>query len=213
MIQHRSAVVTSAAAVVVALTFTACSSDQLAESFIERQLGAEGADVELSGGQIRIQTDEGTVEMTTGDDGSVRIRSEGADGTETVIESDGNDVVMSSDGDSRVVASASATLPADFPADFPLPDASLVNASRTMIDGAVSYSLVFEAPGAVAIDEYERMASALRARGFEVEFESTDSSSVTAKLGDGTTDVIFSGGHDQYDDISRFGVVITPAGT
>jgi hypothetical protein len=208
VVQQRSVVIATIALCSLA---TACSGEDFAESVIERQLAADGADVDLdlSGGAIRVETDDGTFEMTTDDDGAVSIRTEDDDGGTTVIEADGDEVVMT-DGDESVVVASSAELPADFPADFPLPAATLVNSARSEFDDQVTFTLVFEAPGAIAVAAYEELAASLGAAGYTTSFESSDGTNVSAQLSDGTTDVFFSGGHDPADDFSRFGVTLSP---
>lgn len=203
----------TAVAVTVAITtLGACSSEDIAESVIERQLEAEGGgdvDLDLSDGEIRVETEDGSFEMTTDEDGNVTIRSEGADGETAVIEGDGDGIVVT-DGEETFVAGSGAELPEDFPPDFPLPSATLVNVARTEADGQVTFMLVFEAPGDVAVASYQELAAALAASGYTTSFESSDGSSVSAQLSDGVTDVFFSGGYDPADDFSRFGVNLAP---
>ncbi|MFP5488638.1 MAG: hypothetical protein ACLGHQ_10075, partial [Acidimicrobiia bacterium] len=205
---HHRIVIAALSVVAVA----ACSTEDLAESAIERQLEAEGGgdvDLDLSNGGIRIESEDGSFEMSTDDDGDVTIRGEDVDGETAVIEGSGDGIVVT-DGDDTFVAGSGAELPADFPPDFPLPSATLTNVARTEADGQVTFTLVFEAPGDVTVTSYEELAAALTATGYATSFESSDGSSVSAQLSDGVTDVFFSGGYDPGDDFSRFGVTLSP---
>jgi hypothetical protein len=86
----------AAIGVAVALSTTACSSDEAAERIIESQLG-EGADIEIDtdSGDIQIQTDEGSLSSTSSadlpDDFPADIPTpEGTLMNSSRIESDGN---------------------------------------------------------------------------------------------------------------------------
>lgn len=86
MYQRRRIVLVAVTASVV---LAGCSGEDIAESVIERQLEAEGGgdvDLDLGDGDIRVETEDGTFEMTTGEDGEVTIRNESADGETAVIE-------------------------------------------------------------------------------------------------------------------------------
>lgn len=209
MYQRRRIVLVAVTASVV---LAGCSGEDIAESVIERQLEAEGGgdvDLDLGDGDIRVETEDGTFEMTTGEDGEVTIRNESADGETAVIEGDGDGLVVT-DGEDSFVAGSGAEVPDGFPADFPLPDATLVSSARMETDGAATYTLVFEAPGSIVVERFETMKAALTAAGYVVSFESSDGENLSAQLSDGATDVFFSGGYDGTDDISRFGLTVGP---
>lgn len=201
------------AAVATSVVLAGCSGEDIAESVIERQLEAEGGgdvDLDLSDGEIRVETEDGTFEMTTGDDGEVTIRSESADGETVVAEGDGDEFVVT-DGEDTFVAGSGAELPDGFPTDFPLPDATLVSSARMGGDGQTTFTLVYEAPGSIVVERFEEMKAALTGSGYVVSFESSDGANLSAQLSDGTTDVFFSGGYDAADDFSRFGLTVGPA--
>lgn len=162
----------SALAIVAFVGLAACSSDDLAESIAERAIESQGegdVDLDLSDGEFSVQTEDGSFEMTTDEDGNVVIQAQDAEGNEVFsADSDGNVTqIQTEDGDATITQtgdgddaemvvetedgtatfSQSGSLPDDFP-DIPLPDDLAVLMSQQSDTGdGVSNVLVASAPG------------------------------------------------------------------
>ncbi len=155
--------------------------------------------------------------------GGTLVGCSGEDVTEAVLENrieaaaGGEvDLDVSEDGiaieteDGSFTATSGAELPDDFPDELPTPEGALVNVGRVEVDGAVSFTLTYEAAGDVAAETWEVYRAELEAAGFTVQFEATDGSGVTAQAVDDTWSVLFSG--SSTDGLTTFGLVVAPAG-
>ena len=162
----------SAVAIVALVGLAGCSSDDVAESIIERAAESQGegdVDIDLADGEFSVQTEDGSFEITTDDDGNVVMQAEDADGNQilsadsedgvTRIETEDGDatITRTGDGDDADVVvetddgtatfSQSGDLPDDFP-EIPLPDGLEVLMSQQSDAGdGVSNVLVASAPG------------------------------------------------------------------
>ena len=162
----------SALAIVAFVGLAGCSGEDLAESMIERAAESEGngdVDVDLSDGQFSVQSEDGSFQITTDEDGNVVVQAEDADGNQvfsadsedgvTRIETEDGDATITQTGegddtemvveteDGTATFSQSGSLPDDFP-DIPLPDDLAVIMSQQSDAGdGVSNVLVATAPG------------------------------------------------------------------
>lgn len=160
----------SGAAAVAMLAIAAvagCSGEDIAERVIERQVereSGEEVDIDLGGGNVRIETDEGTFEMRADGDGQISI--DGGDGQISIDSEDGITVIESEDG-TAVIESGGTELPADFPASVPLPDGFSPQFTQSMTTdqggGWVLSGTVDTAPADLAARYFESLAAA----GFE----------------------------------------------
>jgi len=108
----------------IGLVGAGCSSEDLAERAIEEGIERESGDdvdIDLDDGNVRIETEDGVVEMNTDGDGNVSIEGEGVDGDFSIDSEDGVTVIESEDGDT-VVSQGGGEVPDDFPGSVPLPD-------------------------------------------------------------------------------------------
>ncbi len=131
-----------------------------------------------------------------------------ADGEVELDLSEGGIAVETEDG--SFTATSGAELPDDFPDELPTPEGALVNVGRVEVDGAVSYTLTYEAAGDVAAATWEAYRAELEVAGFTVQFEATDGSGVMAQANDDTWSVVFSG--SSADGLANLGLVVAPLG-
>lgn len=166
-----------AAVLAASLAIAGCSGEGMTERFIENRIEAETGekiDLDLSGGNVRIQTEDGVVEMRTDGDGNVTIRGEGIDGGDfemrsdgdgnmTVrgdgidgegnfsMDSDGGDVRIETEDGTSVFSSGGAGVPATFPGSVPLPAGFSPQYSQTYsTNGADSWMLGGEIAGSAS---------------------------------------------------------------
>lgn len=158
----------SAVAVAAVVAVAGCSGEDVAERLIEEGVEREAGgdvDIDFDDGNIRIETDEGVVEMTADGDGNISIEGEGADGDFSIDSDDGVTVIESEDG-SAVIAGG-AGVPDDFPASVPLPGGFDPEFSQSMSSDQGSGWVLggpIEMTAAEVADSY---FSALESAGFE----------------------------------------------
>ena len=129
-VRHLAAAVTTLAIIGT----TGCSGEDLTERFVENRIQAEtGEDVDfdLSGGNVRIETEDGVFEMNTDDDGNISIRGEGVDGDFSIDSDDGVTVFEGDDG-TAVFDVGGSGVPDSFPGSVPLPDGFQPQVSQTV---------------------------------------------------------------------------------
>lgn len=163
--RRRTGRLTVVAAAVLAVA-AGCSSEDIAERAIERQLENEAGqdvDIDLDDGNIRIETEDGTIEMNSDGDGNISI--EGGDGNVSIDSEDGVTVIESDDGTATI--SQGAGVPDDFPESVPLPEGFTPEFSQSLSsadgDGWVLGGEIEGSPAEVG----EAYAAALEAAGFE----------------------------------------------
>lgn len=156
-------------ATLAALVAVGCSGEDLAERAIENQIEREGGgdvDIDLDSGEIRIETEDGVVEMNTDGDGNVSIDGEGVDGNISIDSEDGVTVIEGPDG-SSVIETGGTDIPDDFPSTIPLPDGFTPQFTQSADSGGVTgWILGGEMDGSVS-DIAEPYFAALEAAGFE----------------------------------------------
>lgn len=162
----------SALAIVALVGLAGCSSDDIAESIVERAVEADtdgDVDIDLSDGEFSVETEDGSFEITTDEDGNVVMQAEDAEGNQvfSADSQDGVTQIQTEDGDATITQtgegddaevvietedgtatySQSGDLPDDFP-EIPLPDDMAVLMSQQSDAGeGVSNVLVASAPG------------------------------------------------------------------
>ena len=164
--------------VVSGLVVGACSSEDLAErvaeNAIERGLEAEGetgdVDIDIDGGEIRVETPDGSAVVDIDDNGQGNISISGQDGEGDVdVDLGGEDgvtVISSPDGEMVIGASE---LPDDFPAAVPVPTGLSVQSATSMDGGSGTAYIVTGSVSdepAAATDAY---LGAMEAAGFTVQ--------------------------------------------
>jgi hypothetical protein len=196
------------AATIVVMALAGCSSEDVTESLIEQGIEAEGGgnvDLDLDGGAVKIETEEGTVEFEASEDGSFTVT--GPEGS-VLMESDGDGMTIT-DGDQTFETGTSAELPEDFPADLPRPEGNLISASRLASGEGVTFILSYEGDAAALGEVYESLTTDLVAAGFRSAFETSDANGMSAQLTDDTTTVTFSGMVD--GEQSSWQYIVAPA--
>lgn len=140
-------------AVVAVVGVAGCSGEDIAERIAENRIEAEAGedvdiDLDLDGGNIRVETDEGTFEMNADGEGNVSIEGSGTDGDISIDSDDGVMVVEGEDG-TATFTQGDGELPEGFPADIPLPDGLVIQLSQSMDmgGGQQGWLVVGEAPG------------------------------------------------------------------
>lgn len=180
------------AATIAVLALAGCSSEDVTESLIEQGIESQGGgevDLDLDGGAVKIETEEGTVEFEASEDGSFSVT--GPEGS-VLMESDGDGMSITG-GDQSFETSATSELPDDFPAGVPLPAGNLVNVTRTDSGDEVSFMLTYESEAGTLAAIYESLVQELTGAGYRSELEATGSGTVTAQFTDGTTSVAITG--------------------
>lgn len=117
---------------VAVVTLAGCSGEDLAESFIENRIEAESGedvDIDFDGGNVRIETDEGVVEMRTDGDGNMTIESDEGS-MEMSSDEDGNISIETDEGSMELTQGSE--LPADFPSGVPLPGGLVLGMSQVV---------------------------------------------------------------------------------
>ncbi|MFZ8997288.1 MAG: hypothetical protein ACO225_10445 [Ilumatobacteraceae bacterium] len=144
---------------------SACSGEDIAERVIENRLEAEGAgdvDLDLDGGNVRIETDEGVVEMQIDDEGNMTIQNE--EGSMEMSVEDGNISMESDEGSFEM--NQGSELPADFPAAVPLPDGLVLQVSQAVETPEGSSYILSGTVTGNAEEVADRHISAIEAAGF-----------------------------------------------
>lgn len=121
---RRVRYVAAAAATLAVVGATGCSGEDLTERFVENRIEAESGenvDIDLDGGNIRIETEDGVIEMNSDGDGNISIQGEGTDGDFSIDSDDGVTVFEGNDG-STVIDAGGSGVPDSFPGSIPLPD-------------------------------------------------------------------------------------------
>lgn len=208
----------SALAIVALVGVAGCSSDDIAESIVERAVESQGegdVDIDLSDGEFSVETEEGSFEITTDEDGNVVMQAEDADGNQvfsadsedgvTQIETEDGDatITQTGDGDEAEVVvetedgtatfSQSGSLPDDFP-EIPLPDGLEVLMTQQSDAGdGVSNVLVASAPGdwEAYLDE---LTSFLEGAGYTQQSLTTTPEGAFFMYVDGSETMFVSGG-------------------
>lgn len=159
----------SAPAVAAIVALAGCSGEDVAERLIEERVERESGgdvDIDVDGGNIRIETEDGTFEMSSDGDGNISIDGEGADGEISIDSEDGVTVIESDEGNA-VISSGGAGVPDDFPASVPLPDGFDPDFTQSMAsdqgDGWILGGPIDATPAEVA----ESYLAALESAGFE----------------------------------------------
>ena len=154
-----------AATTLVVTSLAACSGEDIAERIIENRLEAESGenvDLDLDGGNVRIETDEGVVEMQVDDEGNMTIESE--EGSMEMSAEDGNISIESDEGSFEMTQGSE--LPSGFPAAVPLPDGLVLQISQSVeTPEGSSYILSGTVPGTADVVA-DRHIAALEAAGF-----------------------------------------------
>lgn len=164
--RHRLVAATAAVAVVAV---AGCSGEDVAERLIEEGVereSGEDVDIDFDDGNIRIETDEGVVEMNADGDGNISIEGEGTDGDFSIDSDDGVTVIESEDG-SAVISAGGAGVPDDFPASVPLPDGFEPEYSQSMSSDQGSGWVLGGPIGMTAAEVADSYFAALEAAGFE----------------------------------------------
>jgi hypothetical protein len=151
------------------VTLAGCGGgDKLAENLAERQIESEtggDADIDFSDGNIKVETEDGSFQMSTDDDGNVVIKTEDAEGNEATISGDsegnvtldsdqGDASISNDDGEMRVetdegtaTISQGGDLPEGFP-DLPFPDdMTIVMSQQADSTDGQTYVVIATAPG------------------------------------------------------------------
>jgi hypothetical protein len=173
-----------------ALVVTSCSSDDVAERLIESQSGGD-VDVDLDGGNVRIQTPEGELQITTDENGNSVIRTE--DGEAVVAQGDDGEVVIQSE-DGTSTFGGGQEIPQDYPVDqVPLPDGLVITyGSRTDASGQLAYGVTGEIAGATGAEVWAAYKPRLEAAGFASESETVANTDVFVQGTAGKWTVIIS---------------------
>ena len=173
---------------VLAAGASACGGGEaLTEELIERQLeneaGVEGVDIDLETGEIRVETEDGTIEFDSDGDGGFTVESD--DGT--------------------FEQQAGVEVPDDFPSDVPRPEGEVVNAVQQTLNGETSYSLFLTSSRSIG-DVYDQWKTQMLAAGFAVGFESLGTDAVTGQFENDTWQVTFSGASSDGETSLQFNV-------
>lgn len=153
----------------LAVVGAGCSGEDLAERVVENRIEAESGedvDIDLDGGSIRVETDEGTFEMNADGDGNVSIEGSGADGNISIDSEDGVTVIESEDG-TATIDQAGAGVPDGFPDSVPLPDGFDPQFSQSMSTPEGDGWILGGEMDGPASDIGDSYLSALEAAGFE----------------------------------------------
>lgn len=139
---------------------------------------------------------------------AVERLAEAQTGGDVDIDLDSGDIRVETE-DGVFETATSAELPDDFPEAVPTPQGSLATASRTEIDGAVTYTLSYQQPEQNTSEYYGDLSARLEAAGYTKAFESTTDGAVTAQFTDDTWIVMFFGSDN--DGGSEFQYIVGPA--
>lgn len=165
------------------LATSSCSGEDIAERIAENRIESEtgeDVDIDFSDGEIRVETDEGTLEMTTDEDGNVSIQAEGDDGEFSIDSEDGVTVMETEDG-TATLTDGGGELPEGFPSEIPLPDGIDIQLAQTMDAGGdqQGWLVVAEADG--GWESYaDEFVTALEDAGFEQQQLTTTPTGVVA---------------------------------
>ncbi len=162
----------SALAIVALVGLAGCSGEDIAESIVERAAESQGdgdVDIDLSNGEFSVETEDGSFQITTDEDGNVVMQAEDADGNEvfSADSEDGVTNIQTEDGDATITQtgdgddaemvietddgtatySQSGSLPDDFP-EIPLPDdLAVIMSQQSETSDGTSNVLVATASG------------------------------------------------------------------
>jgi hypothetical protein len=145
-----------------------CSGEDIAERVIENRIEAESGeniDIDLDSGNIRIETDEGTFEMSADGEGNISIRGEGTDGNISIDSDDGVTVIESDDG--TAVIGGGAGVPDGFPGSVPLPDGFEPQFSQSVSTAEGDAWILGGEMDGTAAEIAESYLPSLEAAGFE----------------------------------------------
>ena len=165
---RRARYVTAAVALAV-VGATGCSGEDLAEGFIENRIEAESGeqvDIDLDGGNFRLETEDGVIEMNTDGDGNISIRGDGVDGDFSIDSEDGVTVFEGDDG-ATVIDAGGSGVPDGFPGSVPLPDGFEPQVSQSVASAQGDGWVLGGEMNVAAADVAAAYLSQLEAAGFE----------------------------------------------
>jgi hypothetical protein len=158
-----------AASTIAVVGAAGCSGEDIAERVVENRIEAESGqdvDIDLDGGNVRIETDEGTFELNSDGEGNISIEGSGTDGGISIDAEDGVTVIESEDG-TATINSGGAGVPDGFPASVPLPDGFEPQFSQSMTTTEGDGWILGGEMEGTAAEIGESYFSALEAAGFE----------------------------------------------
>jgi hypothetical protein len=202
----------AAAAATLALVGAGCSGEDLTERFVENAIereSGENVDIDLDGGNIRIETDEGVVEMNADGEGNISITGEGTDGNISIDSDDGVTVIESDEG-TAVIEAGGAGVPDSFPGSVPLPDGFSPEFSQSISTSeGEAWTLAGEMSSSVA-DIVASYFPQLEGAGFERLQVTETPDSVIFTFGNGEYSVTGLAGDDGSDG-TFFNVTVAPS--
>ena len=146
------------------------AAEKLTESAIENQTGA---DIDISGGNVRVTTPEG-YSYELDEDGNMVIL--GPDGEKITSDADGNMTSVGPDGESTQSAGENATLPEGWPDFLALPEGAKLSMSRVMTQEGTTSAQISAEVDADVVPIYESFRKAMVSAGFEFESETLSES-------------------------------------
>lgn len=179
--------ITAAAALAIGACSTEDVAERVAEEAIEQQVEGEGGgdvDIDLGDGGVRIEGEDGAVEMSFGEDGV--------------------SVISTPEGEFRT----GTELPDDFPSGVPLPDGMTIISAASMASPDGTTYVVNGSVDRGVSEANDGYADALAAAGFEqlAMTETPDGTFFT--FGDDEWDV--AGGFSVADGGAAFGINVMP---
>jgi hypothetical protein len=193
-----------------ALVLTACGDSSPSEGAIEEILEdatGEDADIDLSDGEIRVQTEEGEVKIDIDeDDGSFEMSVDGSQVVDAEFDEDGEGSmeISGEEGEGSIdVSTGSGELPDEWPSEIPQPDGITIEGSSTFSSGD---EFVTSVQGTASPEWIESYGASVESAGFSQSSRMETQESLNlfyegngwaitvfgADGGDGTWDVVVS---------------------
>ena len=183
----RCGAITAAAVLALGACSTEDVTERVAEEALEQQLEGEGGgdvDIDLGDGEVRVEGEDGAVEMSFGEDGV--------------------SVISTPEGEFRT----GTELPDDFPGDVPLPDGMTIVSTASMASPDGTTYVVNGSVDRGVSEANDAYVEALVAAGFE-QVQMTETPDGTFfTFGDDEWDV--AGGFSVADGGAAFGIYVMP---
>ena len=157
----RAPFLSIALASVAGLAVTACSGEDVAESFLERAIESQSGkniDIDMDGDTVRIETEDGSFEMNTDADGGMTLEG------------------VTEDGETVQIFGGGGLSDVNWPDSVPLPDGLEVQVvSEQDYGDGPNFVLIGTVPGA-STDVADTFIAALLANGYTQEAITRDGS-------------------------------------